>query len=99
MREVTPPSANFPYAVVGFVPDLGQMLDQCDQEMGRFFGRTGAAFLAETGRVRDFAIDVQLKLLVRRVADSHRRARLVTRKPWELDFGKPALAAEPVHDL
>ena len=48
---------------------------------------------------RDLAIDVELELLGRRVADPDRLGALVARKMRELELAQPPLAADPVHDL
>ena len=49
--------------------------------------------------VHHLAVDVELELLVRRVADPHRPRAGVPRQPVELLLGDAALAADPVEDL
>ena len=50
-------------------------------------------------RVHQLAIDVELELLVRGVADTHGLGAFVARKPVDLPFGEPAFAQNAVHDL
>ena len=45
------------------------------------------------------AVDVELELLGRRVADADRLGALVAGKLVELELGQAPLAADPVHDL
>ena len=47
----------------------------------------------------DLAVDVELELLGRGVADPTGVGSLVARQPWQLELGQPPLAADPVHDL
>ena len=47
----------------------------------------------------DLAVDVELELLGRRVADPDRLGALVAGKLRELELGQAPLAADPVHDL
>ena len=49
--------------------------------------------------VHDFAIDVELKLIVRGVADAYRAAILVARQPRRLELGQTTLSRDAVHDL
>ena len=50
-------------------------------------------------RVDDLAIDVELKLLVRGIADADRRDAFIAGQPGKLHLGEPALAGQAVHDL
>ena len=50
-------------------------------------------------RVDHLAVHVELELLVRGVADAHRRRALVAGQPVELALGEPPLARDAVHDL
>ena len=50
-------------------------------------------------RVDQLAINIELQLLVRRIADPHRAAVVIAGQPRDLTFGQPALAGEAVHDL
>ena len=63
-------------------------------------GRSGSradARLVE--RVDHLAVDVELELLARRVADADRRGALVAGEPRELELGEAPLAGDAVHDL
>ena len=50
-------------------------------------------------RVHHLAVDVELQLLRRGVADAHRARALEAREPVELALVEPPLASEAVHDL
>ncbi|MCY1425719.1 hypothetical protein D9M71_415140 [compost metagenome] len=49
--------------------------------------------------IGQFAVDIQLVLHRRRVADAHRRRVLVTGEPGQAVLGEPALATQAIHDL
>ena len=50
-------------------------------------------------RVHHLAVDVELQLAVRGVADAHRLRALVAGEPRHLPFGQAPLAGDAVHDL
>ena len=50
-------------------------------------------------RVHHFAENIELQLVMRRVADAHRLRVGVARQPRHFPFGQPPLAANAVHDL
>ena len=62
-------------------------------------GRGEAAFARLLEGIHQLAIDVELELLVRGVADAHRLGVGVARQPVDFPFGEPPLAAQAVHDL
>ena len=66
---------------------------------GASLGAEPALAVAHGAAHRHLAIDVELELLGRGVADAHRVRALVARQPGHLPLGQPPLAAEPVHDL
>ena len=53
----------------------------------------------EVHRVHDLSINIELELLRRGIADSHRSRILVTREMLQLEFREAALARGTVHDL
>src|SRR6516225_8896803 len=50
-------------------------------------------------RVEDFAVDIELGLVYRSVADAGGPRALISRQPGRLPLGQSALTAEPVHYL
>jgi hypothetical protein len=50
-------------------------------------------------RVDDLAVDVDLQLICRRVADPDRPRCFIPGQPWQLVLGEPPLTSNPVHDL
>ena len=49
--------------------------------------------------VHDLAVDVDLELLARCIADAHGRRSLVTGQPRQLELRQAPLAGDAVHDL
>ena len=88
-----------PDAVIGLVPLPGKMLQH------RAFQFPAGVIHLELGHtplmkgVDQFAIDIELKLRMRGVADPHRLRALVAGQPCGLPFQKSALAHDAVHDL
>ena len=97
--EVATGSPDLPNTVVRFTPAGLQERQQRPLQLpGRFaVWVAGLHRLVERGH--DFAIDVQLELAGRRVADPYRARALVAREPVDLPFVEAALTPGPVHDL
>ena len=49
--------------------------------------------------VHHLAIDIELKLPHRRIADADRRGAFIAREPRQLDFGQAAFARRAIHNL
>ena len=92
-------AAPLPDAVIRLVPYLRQMLQH------RAFQRPGALVEFQLGharlmkRVDQFAVDVELQLGVRGVADPNRLRAFVAGQPAGLPFQQAPLAHDAVHDL
>ncbi len=96
--EVLAPCPHLPDALVRLVPHLRDVADH--RQLQRPALAVGAAgrLAALVEDVHQLAIDVELELLVGRVAHPHGRGAFVAGQPVGLPFQQPALAADPVHD-
>ena len=99
MREVLAPAAHLPDAVVGLVPDVLQMRDQRALERPAASSSARPAAAPDVQRVQHLAVDVELHLPRRGVADAHRRGALVAGQPGHLVLVQPPFAGHAVHDL
>jgi hypothetical protein len=97
--EVLAPAAHLPDAFVGFMPDLLDVLENFELQIPGGLLDPEAALPRLMQRVHHFTVHVELKLVVRGVADAHRLRLLVTVEPRHLPFGEPPLAAHAIHDL
>src|SRR5215469_6754640 len=99
VRELLAPASNFPNAFVGLPPDLLEVLEQLpfERKAGLMDGQAADARLVE--HTSDFAIEIELKLLGRRVADAHRLRSLEAGQPRQLHLRELTLAGQAVHDL
>ena len=99
MDEVALRSAHLPDAFVRLAPGTFHELED------HFLERPGRSVRLEPGvardvqRVEDLAVDVQLELVDRGVADAHRPGVLVPWQPVERQLRKPPLAGGAVHGL
>jgi hypothetical protein len=96
---VPPRPARLPDAVVGLLPHALDVLDQRPPARPQPSVDRAEALGGQEGDAGHLAVDVQLELLARRVADPHRPGVLVPRQVGQLELGQAALAADPVHDL
>ena len=97
--EVAPAAAHLPDALVGLIPVLGEPVEdraQLDPERVR---ERHAPALGEVDGVDDLAVDVQLELVRRAVADAHGPRVAVAGEVRELDLVEVAAPVERVHDL
>ncbi len=61
--------------------------------------RSQSRFAGLKKRVRHLTKNIQLILLVSRIARSHRRRFLISRQPWQLQFREPAFAVKAVNNV
>src|SRR5271168_2542774 len=99
MGEMLRWPAHLPDALVGLIPDRGQMPEDRLADRGAASDRGQAAQMGVIERVENFAIDVELGLVCRTIADAYRARAFIARQPRRLPLAQPALAAEPIHDL
>ena len=93
MREVARTASHFPDALVGISPDFLEVRDQrALQRPGRLAGGETRAARDVKG-VEHFAVDVELELFDRAVADSDRSTRF--RSPAAREFHIPRAVARP----
>ena len=92
-------TAALPDATVRLVPDLGQMIQHDAFQIPRTFVelQLGHARLMEC--VDQLAIDIELQLRMRGIADPHRQRAFIPRQPVRLPFQQAALTHDAVHDL
>src|SRR5580698_9770082 len=99
MREMAPSASHFPDALVRLSPDGLEV-----QQEGAF-QRPGCVAGGETSAARDIksvehlAVDVELELSDRAVADTDRRRSFVTRQPRDLKFLEPSFARYAIENL
>src|SRR5262245_56710448 len=97
--EVAAAAADLPDPVVRLAPRLGEMVEQPQLQLPRvrIEGKPVLARLVEA--VEYLAVDVELELVARGVADAHRLRALVTVEPRQLELAEAPLAGDAVHDL
>ena len=99
MDEVLSRAAYLPDAVIRFSPSACEISQQDGPEGAATVGQTYSALPGVEHGVGDFAENVQLKLLVGRVSDAHRRRFFITGQPRNYQLRQPALAAYSIDDL
>src|SRR5271154_1701406 len=99
MSEVARTASHFPDALVRLSPDFLEVRDErALQRPGCLAGgKTGAA--GDVKGVEHFAIDVELELFDRSVADSDRSRAFVAWQPGNFIFLEPSLASDAVDNL
>ncbi len=83
----------------GCVPGLLEVVEHAELDPPRLRVEPDAAHARLVERVEHLAVDVELELLARRVADPHRARALVAGEPRQLVLRQPPLAGDAVHDL
>src|SRR4051794_28092309 len=91
--------APFPDPLVGLTPALADGVPETGEQVLRLAIETSAPASELRHGVDDFAVDVELKLLVRVVPDTHRSGVGVPREVRQLSLGKVRLAEHVVQDL
>src|SRR6476620_5325769 len=91
--------ARFPDPLVGFTPALANSVPEAGQQTLRFAIETSAPASELRHSIDDFAVDVELKLLVSVVPDTHRSGIGVPREMRQLSLWKVRLTKHIVQDL
>jgi hypothetical protein len=99
MREVLSATADFPQTLVRLVPDAGKVQQKFALHGPALFVSAKSALPRLMQRVHDLAKNIELKLVMRSVADTHRLRIFIAGKPGHFPFGQAPLAAQAVHDL
>ena len=99
ISEMLAPAAHLPDALVTVGPDLFQMHEKFALQVPAGIVGAEAAPTRLMQRVHNLAENVELQLVMRGIADTHRLRAFVARQPWHLPFGQPPLAADAIHDL
>src|SRR3954469_7413564 len=99
VRELLAATAHFPDPLIGLLPRIADVVRELalHRPRGRRLRETMIARLVQG--VRDFAVDVELPLRRRGIADAHGLRTFITWQPFHLPLVEPALAREAVHDL
>src|SRR3954471_12276445 len=99
MGEVVTRPAHLPDAVVGLPPDRLDILDHPAPTGPEAFVDPAEQLAAEERHADDLAVDVELELFGRCIADPDRLGALVAGKVTQFELREPTLPADPVHDL
>ena len=92
-------ATRLPHALIRLLPDRFEVLEQFQRQIPGVRVALEAEAAAGVKRIGQLAVNVELQLLVRRIADPHRATTFVAGQPRDFVFGQPALAGETVHDL
>ena len=92
-------AANLPDAVVGLVPHVLEMFEQRLLQLPCVGRRRQVGFARRVQGVHDLAVDVELALRDRSVADAHGPALFVAGQPRHFELGQAPLAGDAVHDV
>src|SRR5512143_2015584 len=98
MRKVTRLAARFPDSVIGLRPLPLEVREQCLLQAPRLVEGAQLRLPRRVQYVHQLAVDVELALLHREVADPYRTTVLVAFEPRQLVLGQPAAARDAVHD-
>ena len=96
VREMLRLAAHLPDAVVGLAPVAFDEVEQHALERPRIVVLREAGLAADIQRIDHLAVDVELELRSRGVADAHRRRARVTGQPWQHRLAEDALAGDAV---
>src|SRR5215467_6470981 len=92
-------TSHFPQALVRLVPDTGEVQQKFALHRPAFFVSAKTALPRLMQRIHYLTENIELKLVVRGVADAHRPGIFVARKPGHFPFRQTPLAAQAVHGL
>src|SRR4029079_8879767 len=92
-------AAHLPDAFVGLGPGAFEMLEECDLHRPALGAAADAAAARLMQRVHKLAVNVELQLVVRAVADAHGRRVAESLEPRHVPFAEPPFAGDAVHDL
>ena len=92
-------ATSLPYAGIGLVPNVGQVFEEFTLEIPSPTIQLQLGNSRLMKHIHQFAIDIELQLAMRGVADPDRQSSLVTRQPIGFPFRQPTLPQDPVHDL
>ncbi len=92
-------AADFPQSLIRFVPDARKVQQKFTLHGPTFCVSAKSALPRLMQCVHDLAENIELKLVMSRIADAHRPRILIAGKPRHLPFGQTPLAPQAVHDL
>ena len=92
-------AAHLPNSLIGLLPDCLEMRGERLLKCPGLGALRNAAEPRLMQRVHDLAVDVELHLSVRGVADAHWIRRLIAGQPRNVPFAQQPFAGQPVHDL
>src|SRR5205823_12895854 len=97
--EALPTAPRLPEALVGLVPGLANPLDDLSELLPGLVGDGLAVLVVQVDGIDQLAVDVELELVGRAVADAHRCRSAVALEVVELDLLEVGAAVDAVHDL
>src|SRR5882724_8491037 len=99
MGEMSAPATDLPDSIVRLLPYRLKMRDErAFQRPARFF-RGEAGLAGDIEGVQHLAVNVELNLPRRPVADAHGRRPFIARQPGYFEFRQSAFAGHAIHDL
>src|SRR5215831_11718113 len=99
MSKLAAWAAHFPDALVRLMPLRLEEIHQQLLHAPRVFVCGHAVTLSNVERIEDLAIDIELKLTMGGIANTHRRAVFITTEPIQFHFGQTAVTHDAVHGL
>src|ERR1035441_9971730 len=98
MRMVSASPSRLPDAFIGLIPIPGDIVSKADEGALHIAIQMPAVEGELRGCVHDFAIDVELQLVARGIADANRSRFTIARKIVEFAFYGSFIAVDVVHD-
>src|SRR5216683_1461947 len=99
MREMLARSAYLPDSFVRLFPSGFEKINQLLLQSPRIFVFMDTGIARDVKRVHYFAVNVQLKLLMGRVANTHWTAALIASQPRKFKLRQRTLTREAIHNL
>src|SRR5271155_4884784 len=99
VREIAARAAHLPDSLVRLLPARLEEIHQRALQPPGVVVALQVVLARDVQGIDHFAIDIELKLLMRGVANTHRSAVLIAGQPRKLHLSKHSLARNSIHDL
>src|SRR5579862_1043657 len=99
VRKIPARTAHFPDSFIRILPSRFEEIHQPSLQAPGVIITFELVLTCDVQRVDNFAIDVELKLLMRGVAYTHWTALLIARQPRKLRLNEHSFARDSIHDL
>ncbi len=99
VQEVVLLAAHFPDTHVFAVPDITDLIREFDRAFPAVVGNGFAVFVDQINRIHQLAVDVQLDLVERLIADTHRRRAAMPAQVRQLSFRQLLVAVDAIQDV